>query len=53
VGIRFHLAAINKAIPYSPTDAFNKDYMQTLFKLGYDESLSGKIWKSAPAFDGP
>jgi predicted acylesterase/phospholipase RssA len=52
VGIGFHLAAINKAIPYSPTDAFNKDYMQTVFKLGYEESLSGKIWKSAPVFDG-
>ncbi|POR45566.1 patatin-like phospholipase family protein [Bosea psychrotolerans] len=51
-GIRFHLAAIDKAVPYNPTDAFNQDYMQTIFKLGYEESLSGKLWKSTPPFGG-
>jgi hypothetical protein len=53
MGIRFHLAAIDKIVPYDPSDAFNKDYMQTLFKLGYEQSVSGRLWRSAPTFDAP
>ena len=49
-GIGFHVASIDRAVPYSALDPFNADYVRTLFKLGYDEAISGQVWKTAPVF---
>jgi hypothetical protein len=49
-GIDFHLASIDRAVPYDATDPFNLDYTRTLFKLGYDQALSGNVWRAAPVF---
>ena len=49
-GIGFHVASIDRAVPYSALDPFNADYVRTLFKLGYDQAISGQVWKTAPVF---
>jgi len=48
--IGFHVASIDRSIPYRALDPFNVDYMRALFKLGYDQALSGQVWKGAPTF---
>ena len=42
-GIGFHVASIDRAVPYSALDPFNADYVRTLFKLGYDQATSGQV----------
>jgi hypothetical protein len=49
-GIGFHVASIDRAVPYNALDPFNADYVRTLFKLGYDQAISGQVWKTAPVF---
>jgi hypothetical protein len=49
-GIGFHVASIDRAVPYSALDPFNAAYVRTLFKLGYDQAMSGHVWKTAPVF---
>jgi hypothetical protein len=50
-GIQFRLANIDRQVPYDPADAFNTDYMRTLFKLGYDRTTAGTLWKDKPVLD--
>ena len=49
-GIGFHVASIDRSVSYNALDPFNAAYVNTLFKLGYEEALSGQVWKSAPVF---
>lgn len=49
-GIGFHVASIDRAVPYSALDPFNASYVRTLFKLGYEQAISGQVWKTAPIF---
>ncbi|MDO6964056.1 patatin-like phospholipase family protein [Rhizobium alvei] len=47
-GAEFHLASINKQIPYSVSDPFNTDYMRTVYAIGYAEMKNGTVWKDRP-----
>jgi hypothetical protein len=49
-GIGFHIASIDRTVQYDSLDPFNADYVRSLFKLGYDQSRSGQVWKSEPVF---
>ena len=49
-GIGFHIASIDRSVPYNALDPFSKEYVGALFKLGYDQALSGNVWKTAPVF---
>ncbi len=46
--IDLHIAAIDKAVPYDPTDPFNVDYMRTLFELGRSRAESRHLWTGSP-----
>ncbi|WP_245520171.1 patatin-like phospholipase family protein [Mesorhizobium sp. M00.F.Ca.ET.217.01.1.1] len=50
VGIRFHVASIDRQIDYSVLDPFNTEYMRSVFRLGYSETIAGKLWKDKPIF---
>ena len=47
-GIRFNLAYLDEAVPYSMSDPFNTTYMRRLFAIGYEKALSSKAWKRTP-----
>jgi predicted acylesterase/phospholipase RssA len=51
--VEFRYAAISQAVPYSMLDPFNKDYMNAVYKLGYEGTLNGKIWLQTPSFQSP
>ncbi|EUB99962.1 Patatin [Rhizobium sp. CF080] len=50
VGIGFHMAAIDVAVPYTMSDPFNNDYMRAVFKIGYDRMSNGRLWRDRPVF---
>ncbi|MDT8377861.1 MAG: patatin-like phospholipase family protein [Desulfotignum sp.] len=43
-GVEFNLAFIPETFTAQPKESFDKDYMKQLFKLGYNESISGYQW---------
>jgi hypothetical protein len=47
-GAEFHLASIDRQIPYSVSDPFNTGYMRTVFAIGYSEMKGGRLWKDRP-----
>ncbi|MBB2719014.1 UNVERIFIED_ORG: hypothetical protein GGD48_004273 [Rhizobium etli] len=49
-GIRFHVASIDRQIPYKMTDPFNTNYMRAVYHLGYARMASGSLWKDEPLF---
>jgi hypothetical protein len=53
VGLKFHVAAIDRLIPYPANDPFNPEYMRTLYQIGFDEATTAAVWKDAPEFDPP
>jgi hypothetical protein len=50
VGIGFHMATIDVTVPYQISDPFNTDYMRSVFKLGYEKMLQGRLWRDRPTF---
>lgn len=48
--VKFRFAAINKVVPYSILDPFNTAYMRAVYKIGYDQTISGEIWNERPVF---
>ncbi len=49
-GIRFHVASIDRQVPYRMRDPFNTDYMLAVYKLGYSRMASGRLWQDQPLF---
>lgn len=49
-GIRFRMASIDKPVPYDMMNPFSTDYMRAVFKLGYDQMASNRLWKDRPWF---
>lgn len=43
-GVEFNLAFIPESFNAQPKESFDKAYMKQLFKLGYDEAISGYQW---------
>jgi hypothetical protein len=52
-GIGFHVASIDVAVKYDPTDPFGTDYMRAVFNLGAAEMETGSVWKDTPVFPAP
>jgi hypothetical protein len=42
--VEFNLAFIPESFNAQPKESFDKAYMKQLFKLGYDEAISGYQW---------
>lgn len=49
-GMKFHVASIDKQIPYSMLDPFNTKYMRSVFAIGYSKTMEGRIWEDRPIF---
>ncbi len=47
-GFDFNLAYIPAEFDMKPTELFDKEYMQALFRLGYDLAIDGYPWKKLP-----
>ncbi|MGO7136341.1 patatin-like phospholipase family protein [Rhizobium leguminosarum] len=50
VGAQFHMATIDVMVPYKISDPFNTEYMRAVFKIGYDRTLNGRLWRDRPTF---
>jgi predicted acylesterase/phospholipase RssA len=49
-GANFHVASIEVQIPYSMLNPLDRNYMQAVYRLGYEQTTSGALWKDTPAF---
>lgn len=49
-GSRFQAASIEEQVPYSLFNPFDGSYMQTVYRLGYERTLDGTLWKDSPVF---
>ncbi len=49
-GSRFQAASIEAQVPYSMFNPFDGSYMQTVYRLGYERTLAGTLWKDSPVF---
>ena len=49
-GANFHVASIEVQIPYSILNPLDKNYMQAVYRLGYEQTTSGALWKDKPIF---
>ncbi len=49
-GIEFRVASIDRSVPYKFRDPFNTDYMRTVYRIGYQNAVSGQLWKDVPSF---
>ena len=47
-GVEFRLAAIPESFDRVPTEAFDTDYMNELYRLGYDLGRNGYPWADGP-----
>ncbi len=47
-GLDFHMAYIPGDFDVEPEEAFDKEYMNKLFELGYNKAKRGYPWKSVP-----
>ncbi|NTF89500.1 alpha/beta hydrolase [Agrobacterium rhizogenes] len=48
--INFHVAAIDELVPYTASDPFNTDYMRAVYRIGYSNAVTGRLWRDAPRF---
>ena len=48
--MKFHVAAIDKQIPYSMGDPFNTAYMRAVYDIGYSKTMQDRIWADRPVF---
>lgn len=46
----FNVASIEVQIPYSMLNPLDRNYMQAVYRLGYEQTTSGALWKNKPAF---
>ncbi|MDQ0995170.1 putative acylesterase/phospholipase RssA [Phyllobacterium ifriqiyense] len=49
-GASFHVASIEVQIPYSMLNPLDSNYMQAVYRLGYEQTISGAMWKHMPVF---
>lgn len=49
-GANFNLASIDVQIPYSMLNPLDRNYMQAVYRLGYEQTTSGALWKDTPIF---
>lgn len=49
-GADFHVASIEVQIPYSMLNPLDRYYMHAVFRLGYEQTTSGALWKGTPVF---
>jgi predicted acylesterase/phospholipase RssA len=49
-GANFNVASIDVQIPYSMLNPLDKNYMQAVYSLGYEQATSGRLWKDTPIF---
>jgi predicted acylesterase/phospholipase RssA len=49
-GANFHVASIEVQIPYSMLSPLDRDYMHAVYRLGYEQTTSGVLWKDTPLF---
>lgn len=49
-GANFNVASIDVQIPYSMLNPLDKNYMQAVYRLGYEQATSGRLWKDTPIF---
>jgi predicted acylesterase/phospholipase RssA len=51
-GLDYHLAYIPDSFTEQASESFDKEYMTSLFKLGYDMAMDGYEWhKTPPGYD--
>lgn len=49
-GANFRVASIEVQIPYSMLNPLDRNYMNAVYRLGYEQTTSGALWKDAPIF---
>lgn len=49
-GARFHVASIEAQVPYSMLNPLDRNYMHAVYRLGYEQTTSGALWKDTPFF---
>jgi len=49
-GFDFHVASIDKQVPYSMLDPFSTRYMRSVYDLGYSRFMAGDLWRDRPVF---
>lgn len=49
-GANFHVASIEAQIPYSMLNPLDRNYMHAVYRLGYEQTTSGALWKDTPVF---
>jgi predicted acylesterase/phospholipase RssA len=49
-GANFHVASIEVQLPYSMLHPLDRTYMDAVYRLGYEQTTSGALWKDTPVF---
>jgi predicted acylesterase/phospholipase RssA len=49
-GTNFHVASIDAQIPYSMLNPLDTNYMEAVYRLGYEQTTAGALWKDKPVF---
>ena len=49
-GASFRVASIEVQIPYSMLNPLDRNYMNAVYRLGYEQATSGELWKDTPVF---
>ncbi|MEI4483213.1 MULTISPECIES: patatin-like phospholipase family protein [unclassified Phyllobacterium] len=49
-GAKFHVASIEVQISYSMLNPLDRNYMHAVYRLGYEQTTSGAMWKDMPVF---
>lgn len=49
-GANFHVASIEVQVPYSMLNPLDRNYMHAVYRLGYEQTTSGALWKDTPVF---
>jgi hypothetical protein len=49
-GANFHVASIEVQLPYSILHPLDRTYMDAVYRLGYEQTTSGALWKDTPVF---
>jgi predicted acylesterase/phospholipase RssA len=49
-GTNFHVASIDAQIPYFILNPLDTNYMEAVYRLGYEQTMAGALWKDKPVF---
>ncbi|MBB2969534.1 patatin-like phospholipase family protein [Mesorhizobium sp. RMAD-H1] len=51
-GVDLDIASIDAQVPYSMADPLNHQYMISVYGIGYQKTLNGRVWTKRPVFTG-